>query len=171
MYDFRRGSFVISWSLIVKFKLVSEASSGRELVCSSGLIQTYSQITQVNETGRQKWGKKSSKENGLNKPSPRFILLHTACFRYPTCSASSNVLWIYSEHTDQAAWRISTPNSIREGNPNTSVWNSSSEYFEEIRETSLSPLIFNAGLDVSATSTTPSQGCQTSAYFLSNLTL
>lgn len=59
-----------------------------------------------------------SKVNRLNKPSLRFMLLHTGCFWSPTCLASSTQTWIYSEHTGRQHEKTSTPNLMTKGNPN-----------------------------------------------------
>lgn len=101
IYDFRSEAPAIPPPLLVKFKLVSEASKGRELLCSGGLLQTRCQIMQVNETGARSENK--GRANRLT--NPHWALCH------PTHAAPGPI----STHTHQAAEKL--PHLIAEISP------------------------------------------------------
>lgn len=70
---------------------------------------------QINETGRQKWEQKQSEW-----VKQTFNQVQAASGTRPAQPALTRYAlqsWIYSEHTDQAAWKILTPNLVTKGNP------------------------------------------------------
>lgn len=85
IYDFRSGSFAISRSLIAKFKFLRQRAS----VLKWPHTDTVRSCRLIRQAARSE---NKSKAKRSNKPALRFMLLHTGCFWYPTCSASSNAL-------------------------------------------------------------------------------